>query len=288
MEFFNKYRIRRIGLYITIIAIVFLCLGVSEFFRNTNIWGLDFNREPIKLKRVEIETYKVDIQSLNEENGYSINQSMMLINVDNPLPDGYVSEISEYKNTGVMMNSDIIDSYAILSQAVSKMANDSLYVKSSVRTKEEQEELYNEDPKTATKPGCSEHETGLALDVYVMYHAGEGFLSSDAGKYVNTHCHEYGFIIRYPHYGEKITGIRFEPWHIRYVGHPHAEIIYNNELALEEYIFSLKENKFYEANGYIISRQKPIENKINLPTEYESLMISADNTGCYIITAKVS
>lgn len=288
MEFFNKYRIRRIGLYITIIAIVFLCLGVSEFFKNTNIWGLDFNREPIKLKQIEIETYKVDIQSLNEENGYSINQSMMLINVDNPLPDGYVSEISEYKNTGVMMNSDIIDSYAILSQAVSKMANDSLYVKSSVRTKEEQEELYNEDPQTATKPGCSEHETGLALDVYVMYHAGEGFLSSDADKYVNTHCHEYGFIIRYPHYGEKITGIRFEPWHIRYVGHPHAEIIYNNELTLEEYIFSLKENKFYEANGYIISRQKPIENKIDLPTEYESLMISADNTGCYIITAKVS
>ena len=99
MEFFNKYRIRRIGLYITIIAIVFLCLGVSEFFRNTNIWGLDFNREPIKLKRVEIETYKADIQSLNEENGYIISRQKPIENkID--LPTEYESLMISADNTG--------------------------------------------------------------------------------------------------------------------------------------------------------------------------------------------
>lgn len=288
MEYFNKYRLRRIGLYVTVLAIVFMGIGAMRFIKNSNAFGLDFDRQPIDLKKATIETVSVNVSDLSEENGYDINQCMMLINVSNPLPDGYEMEISEYKDTGVMMNTDMLQSYSLLSQAVSDNANDTLYVSSHVRTRDEQQELYDEDPETATKPGCSEHETGLALDVYVMYHAGEGFLNCDAGKFVNTHCHEYGFIIRYPHYGVKETGIKFEPWHIRYVGSPHSEIIYNNELTLEEYIFSLKENMFYETGGYIISRQKPVDGKIEIPLEYESLTISPDNTGCYIITAKIS
>jgi D-alanyl-D-alanine carboxypeptidase len=134
----------------------------------------------------------------------------------------------------------MIDAYAQLSGVVKELTGNKLYVSSDLRTREEQEALYREDPATATIPGASEHQSGLALDVYVAYYAGDAFLKSPSGRFVNTHAHHYGFIIRYPAYGEEITGIRFEPWHIRYVGAPHARVIYNNQLTLEEYILSFE------------------------------------------------
>ena len=50
------------------------------------------------------------------------------------------------------------------------------------------------------------------------------------------HAHEYGFIIRYPKGKEGITGYRYEPWHIRYLGVDTATAIYNSGLCLEEYL----------------------------------------------------
>lgn len=68
---------------------------------------------------------------------------------------------------------------------------------STYRTSAEQEKLYEDDSAVANKPYASEHQTGLAADVYVRYFAGEGFLKSKAGRYVNLNCYKYGFIIRY-------------------------------------------------------------------------------------------
>ena len=104
--------------------------------------------------------------------------------------------------------------------------------------------------------------------------------------FVNSHCHEYGFIVRYPSYGEEQTGIRFEPWHIRFVGQPHADIIYNNKLTLEEYISELKEGVCYETERYFILRQRAEDGQLLLPTGCESYVISPDNTGCYLVTGK--
>ena len=134
------------------------------------------------------------------------------------------------------MNVCILDAYGELAAAVYEKTEEKLYISSGIRDREKQQVLYEQDPNTATIPGASEHETGLCMDVYVSGFAGDGFIKSEAGLFVNAHGHEYGFIIRYPKHGEEQTGIRFEPWHIRYVGQPHADIIYNNKLTLEEYI----------------------------------------------------
>lgn len=213
----------------------------------------------------------------------SLDQSMMLVNTEYTLKEDFVPAISEYKTSGVLMNDCMKEAYARLSEAVTEEKQVKLYVSSHFRTPEKQEELYLEDPLTATLPGASEHQTGLCVDVYVAYYAGDGFLKSPAGRFVNSHCHEYGFIIRYPVYGEDSTGIRFEPWHIRYVGQPHATVIQKNRLTLEEYILSMKEGQWYEAQGYFFCRQRG-ENGLTLPEDFSSALISDDNTGCYILT----
>ncbi|MEE1357905.1 MAG: M15 family metallopeptidase [Clostridia bacterium] len=227
----------------------------------------------------------IPIESLSEDGRVSVDQSMMLVNTEYMLPQSFCPDVSEYKATGVYFNDCMHSAYAQLSAAVTEKTGERLYVSSDYRDAQMQQTLYEEDPLTATAVGASEHQTGLAADVYVAYFSGDGFIKSEAGRFVNSHSWEYGFIIRYPSYGEEITNIRFEPWHLRYVGQPHAKIIYNNHLTLEEYILSMKENAWYSADGYLISRQAPAEDgTLCFPDGFVSATVSADNTGCYIIT----
>ena len=160
-----------------------------------------------------------------------------------------------------------------------------LYIMSSFRTPKEQSEIIDSGNEYAADIYSSEHLTGLALDVYVKYHAGMGFIDSDEGQFVNSFCQNYGFIIRYPYYGEKATGIPYEPWHIRYVGLPHSKIIAENKLTLEEYVLSLVPGKIYVYNEYFILRQNPDED-FCIPKGSYDIEISPDNTGFYIISGK--
>ena len=181
----------------------------------------------------------------------------------------------------------MLEAYAALSASVAEKYGKKLYVSSDFRSAEEQEQLYLEDPLTATEVGASEHQSGLALDVYVAKYAGDSFIKSKAGRYVNSNCYQYGFIIRYPSFGEESTGIRFEPWHIRYVGFPHAEVIYNNQMTLEEYILSLQVGEWYDVSGYLICRQALGESgEILLPETFKECVICPDNTGYYIVTVQ--
>jgi D-alanyl-D-alanine carboxypeptidase len=160
-----------------------------------------------------------------------------------------------------------------------------IYVASDYRTREEQMEILAESGSdVAAQVGCSEHEAGLALDVYAPYFGGESFLQSRAGRLVNEICSTYGFIVRYPLGKEDITGISYEPWHLRYVGVPHAELMTESGLTLEEYIEALRLGAWYEAGEYLISRQDP--RAIRLPMTYKNCQISPDGTGYVIVTLK--
>lgn len=225
------------------------------------------------------------LEALEGDERVTFDQSLMLVNTEYTLDENYVPDIEEYKDTTVYMSRCMLDAYARLSAAVKEKTGKKLYVSSDFRTAEEQEELYLEDPLTATLPGASEHQTGLALDVYVAYYAGDGFIKSFAGRFVNANSWRYGFIIRYPSYAEDVTGIRYEPWHIRYVGHPHADVIYNNHTTLEEYVLSLNVGEWYEIEGYLVCRQALSEQgTLELPISFDDCVISPDNTGYYIIT----
>lgn len=101
------------------------------------------------------------------------------------------------------------------------------------------EEHGEEEANTySAKPGESEHQTGLVMDVTseeVGFDLNTDFGETEEGKWLQDHAHEYGFIIRYPEGKEDITQYQFEPWHIRYVGKQAAETIYENQSTLEEY-----------------------------------------------------
>lgn len=92
--------------------------------------------------------------------------------------------------------------------------------------------------KYSAKPGYSEHQTGLAIDVSVKSIKNlldSSFSNTPEGMWLDNNAHLYGYIIRYPENKTSITGYSYEPWHIRYVGVSLATYLYDNDLVLEEY-----------------------------------------------------
>lgn len=280
---------KKTGKIIIALIIVIIC-GLGAFFVSRAelrfhvkmVWAQLTTQ--VALKEIEYSDSKTDVYNIEDiENDSSItfNQSLVLVNSAHTVDEEFPLDLIDYKETGVLMDTSMIDSYAELSKAVTEETDDKLYVRSNYRDMSEQAKLYKDSEKAA-KPGASEHQTGLALDVYVKYFGGDGFVQSPAGQFVNANCWRYGFIIRYPLFKQHETGVGFEPWHIRYVGKPHAQIIFQNSLSLEEYIESLEIGKYYEACGYIISRQSG--RILYIPQGLSNITISPDNQGNYIIT----
>ena len=117
-----------------------------------------------------------------------------------------------------------------------------LFVGSSYRAYRNQEVMhYNRvkrmgyDDGYVQRAGASEHQTGLAVDVISDEYSDlfqRSFGESREGKWLRENCAQFGFIIRYPEDKEEITGIRYEPWHLRYVGREVASYIMENGLTL--------------------------------------------------------
>lgn len=273
------------AVFLVCLAAVFILLNIDSIYVASEKGGV-FCR-PVDIKQSSLsDTVRYTFDELERDSRVTFDQSLMLINRSYLLSDDFVPAVSEYSDTDVYMNDCMLEAYASLSSAVMNNSGKKLYVSSDFRSADEQDDLYRDDPFTATLPGASEHQSGLALDVYVAHHAGDGFIKSHAGRFVNSNSWKYGFIIRYPCYAEDVTGIRYEPWHIRYVGHPHADVIYNNHTTLEEYVFALNVGQWYEIAGYFVCRQQLNDGKLLLPAEFTDCVISPDNTGYYIITLK--
>ncbi len=116
-----------------------------------------------------------------------------------------------------------------------------IYISSGYRSYSLQQSLYNryclEDGQAladrySARPGHSEHQSGLAFDLNTI---SQSFANTVAGQWIAAHCHEYGFILRYPKGKEHLTGYMYEPWHLRYVGVEIAGKIAESGLCLEEY-----------------------------------------------------
>ena len=107
--------------------------------------------------------------------------------------------------------------------------------------------------RSVAKPGYSEHQTGLAMDIEGETTLGTGltaaFGESPEGIWVAEHCYEYGFIIRYPKDKTSITGYIYEPWHIRYVGVEAATQIAELGVTFEEYILLIRGDRIEELKG---------------------------------------
>ncbi len=115
-----------------------------------------------------------------------------------------------------------------------------LVIFSSFRSYEKQLNIYlnNPDPRYIARPGHSEHQTGLALDISTR-NTGltEHFENTKSFQFLKDNAYKYGFILRYPKDKQSITGYNYEPWHYRFVGEDIATFIYQNNLTLEEYLY---------------------------------------------------
>ncbi len=127
-----------------------------------------------------------------------------------------------------------------------------MYLKSAYRSYRTQKTIYNnrlakhngKDDGWVSMPGASDHQTGLGCDVvpknWKDKSMNEKMMKEPECQWMAEHCHEYGFIIRYPEDKQEITEINTEPWHLRYVGIPVAAYIMENGLCLEEFTFELQ------------------------------------------------
>ena len=120
----------------------------------------------------------------------------------------------------------------------------SLIINSSYRSFEDQEEVYeyykemlgdDEVDKRASKPGFSEHQTGMAIDIQTYGSTGATFEEFDEFKWLSENAYKYGFILRYPKDKEYLTGYSYESWHYRYVGVEVATYIKENDITFDEY-----------------------------------------------------
>ena len=118
----------------------------------------------------------------------------------------------------------------------------SLFVKSGYRSYIDQKIIYNgyvaRDGQAAAdtysaRPGHSEHQTGLAFDINST---ADSFAGTPEAKWLAENSYKYGFIVRYPKGKEHITGYKYEPWHVRYLGVEKSTAVFESGLCLEEYL----------------------------------------------------
>ena len=145
-----------------------------------------------------------------------------------------------------------------------------LYLKSGYRSYQTQKTVYsnylarnnNVDDGYSAKPGSSEHQSGLGVDILNANFANktrmtQAFANEPEAQWLKENCAQFGFILRYTKEAEAITGISFEPWHFRYVGPEIAGYITANNLTLEDF-FNEWEFKFAEFVGQGGDPQKQI------------------------------
>lgn len=146
--------------------------------------------------------------------------------------------------------------------------------------------------KFVAAPGCSEHQTGLAIDLALRAEDID-FIRPDfpydgvCGRFREI-APDYGFIERYPAGKEYITGIAAEPWHFRYVGRPHARLMRDMGLTLEEYVEFLRG---YPYPGRLLSTSNGgYDALIGFACSYEPeehrapCQVSGNNVDGYILT----
>ena len=164
----------------------------------------------------------------------------MLVNKFNYLkedysPDDIVSISNWYAYEGHSTKKEVYDKYVSMWKAANEEGL-TLIVNSSYRTFEDQQNEYDiSNDDYAAKPGFSEHQTGLALDIVTYDIQGNDFENTAEFKWLQDNAHLYGFILRYPKDKEYITGYNYESWHYRYVGKELAIKVKESGLTYDEY-----------------------------------------------------
>lgn len=213
-----------------------IILATIAFVVGFNLVGNLTNEENINPKKV--------INTVNED--YTI-----LVNKTNVLRSNYTPKnlvklniefLSDTSNEARCMEKKAADSLEDL-VATAKKENIILIGSSAYRSYKSQLRILKEETdkkgvdyadKYVAKPGQSEHQSGLAIDVTNRVRCFDK--TSKEAQWLANNAYKFGFILRYPDGKEDITGYNYEPWHIRYVGKDIAKEIYMKNITLEEYL----------------------------------------------------
>lgn len=229
-------------------------------------------RENISGNMLLTETKSARLYDAMETQRYSVayeetkakaenNNYLTLVNKWNPMDPEYKPKLAEVAE-GHLLDSSIVGNLQDMIRDAKK-AGHIIYIISAYRDITRQTYLYEEEvkewlakgysqrgaereaAKVVAYPGTSEHHLGLAVDLVSEEHVelDEGAEQTKGYQWLVQHCHEYGFILRYPNGATDITGIIYEPWHFRYVGEEAAEEIMRQGITLEEHLEKSDENK---------------------------------------------
>lgn len=206
----------------------------------------DLSDEQI-IKDVNMDLDKKQYEDMHET--INLNKINILVNKHNYLKEDYVPEnLKSLSSTYALSNMKMVEEAANAFESLSKDASKENYkviAMSTYRSYEYQVDLYNKyvksDGKEAAdtysgRPGNSEHQTGLAVDVYNQTETYTNFEKTKEYNWMQENAYKYGFILRFPKDKENETGYEFESWHYRYVGKDIAKYIHKHNITLEEYI----------------------------------------------------
>ena len=128
------------------------------------------------------------------------------------------------------------------------------------------------DDGYVAKPGASEHQTGLCADILNLDYSKRSRMTQDfkwtpEAQWMKANCADFGLILRFTENGEAATGIKFEPWHFRYVGKSMAEYIMGKGITLEEFTVAAQEayDDFVSRGGDVEEWLKYEDQKLNRP-----------------------
>ena len=169
--------------------------------------------------------------------------NLILVNKYNYLDEDYVPNLVDIDSAYGDWGSLTPDTYEAFKVMVAGAAEDGirLFSCSPYRSYELQSTLYHrygdrdgydKADTYSARPGSSEHQTGLAIDINA---ADDWFNDTKEAKWLADNAYKYGFILRYPKGKEYLTGYQYESWHYRYVGKEVAKYIYDHDITFEEY-----------------------------------------------------
>lgn len=224
------------------------------YFKNDNIdryINYKKNNQDLEITQI-IKNVNMNLDKIPYEDAIEIedkDNQLVLVNKYNYLGENFIPKNLENINNQYALNNMKLVNYA--KEAFEEMAkaakkeNLKIVAMSSYRSYSYQVDLYDKYKKKdgqeaadkySGRPGFSEHQSGLAVDVYNGKTEYTNFESTKEFIWMEDHAHEYGFIIRFPKGKENETGYQYESWHYRYVGIEVATYIKNNNISLEEYI----------------------------------------------------
>jgi len=159
-------------------------------------------------------------------------------------PNNLVKIGDKIKGTPTLqVNATVRQAYLLMQADMKEQGVEVPMIISAYRSYAKQKELYESriamwgaNQKVSNPPGTSEHQYGAAIDISTDGTCQLNFGNLPTGKWISENSYKYGFVVRYPEGKKEITGINFEPWHIRYVGVEHATAMYEMGLCLEEYV----------------------------------------------------